>query len=43
MGDHLATETMKNAYNVALGDWFNPPVIQRVERHGKAVARTVNA
>jgi hypothetical protein len=28
---------MKNAYNVALGDWFNPPVIQRVERKGKAI------
>ena len=28
---------MKNAYNVALGDWFNPPVIQRVGRYGAAI------
>jgi hypothetical protein len=33
----LAKGTMKNAYNVALGDWFNPPVIHRVERRGKTV------
>ena len=33
----LAEGTMKNAYNVALGDWFNPPVIQRVGRYGAAV------
>ena len=33
----LAAGTMKNAYNVALGDWFNPPVIHRVERKGKAI------
>jgi len=31
----LAAGTLKNAYNVALGDWFHPPVIQRVERRGK--------
>ena len=24
----LAAGTMKNAYNVAHGDWFHPPVIQ---------------
>ena len=33
----LAAGTMKNAYNVALGDWFHPPVIQRVERHGRTI------
>ena len=33
----LAEGTMKNAYNVALGDWFHPPVIQRVERRGKII------
>jgi hypothetical protein len=27
----LAKGTSKNAYNVALGDWFNPPVIRRIE------------
>jgi len=33
----LAEGTMKNAYNVALGDWFNPPVIHRVERRGEGI------
>jgi len=33
----LAAGTLKNAYNVALGDWFHPPVIQRVERSGKVI------
>ena len=33
----LAEGTLKNAYNVALGDWFHPPVIQRLERKGKAI------
>ena len=33
----LAEGTMKNAYNVALGDWFHAPVIQSVERRGKAI------
>jgi hypothetical protein len=33
----LAAGTMKNAYNVALGDWFNPPVIHKVERQGQAI------
>jgi hypothetical protein len=28
----LAAGTMKNAYNVALSDWFNPPVIHEVRR-----------
>ena len=27
----LAAGTAKNAYNVAFGDWFNPPVIERVD------------
>ena len=27
----LAAGTMKTAYNVALSDWFHPPVIHRVE------------
>ena len=33
----LAEGTMKNAYNVAMGDWFNPPVIQRLGRYGAAI------
>ncbi len=33
----LAEGTMKNAYNVALGDWFHPPVIHRLERKGEAI------
>ena len=28
----LAKGTTKNAYNIALSDWFNPPVILRIER-----------
>ena len=28
----LAKGTTKNAYNWALSDWFNPPVIHRIER-----------
>lgn len=28
----LAEGTTKNAYNWALSDWFNPPVIPRIER-----------
>jgi hypothetical protein len=28
---------MKNAYNVALGDWFHPPVIHRVGKYGAAI------
>lgn len=28
----LAAGTVKNAYNLALQDWFNPPVIHRIER-----------
>jgi hypothetical protein len=33
----LAEGTMKNAYNVALGDWFHPPVIQEVKRRDKVI------
>ena len=33
----LAEGTMKNAYNIALGDWFHAPVIHRVERRGKTI------
>ena len=33
----LAEGTMKNAYNVALGDWFYPPVIQSVEERGEVI------
>jgi len=33
----LAAGTLKNAYNVALGDWFHPPVIERVERRGSSI------
>jgi len=28
----LAAGTIKNAYNLALGDWFHPPVIRSIER-----------
>jgi hypothetical protein len=32
----LAAGTIKNAYNLALGDWFHPPVIHEIEkRDGK--------
>ena len=33
----LAAGTMKNAYNVAFGDWFSPPVIHSLERQGRAI------
>jgi len=33
----LAVGTLKNAYNVALGDWFHPPVIHHLERKGKSL------
>ncbi len=33
----LAAGTMKNAYNIALGDWFNPPVIRSLERRGRSI------
>jgi hypothetical protein len=32
-----AAGTLKNAYNVAVGDWFHPPVIHRLERNGEAI------
>jgi hypothetical protein len=28
----LAKGTMKTAYNIALSDWFNPPIIHQVQR-----------
>ena len=32
----LAAGTIKNAYNLALGDWFHPPVIYNIQkRDGK--------
>jgi hypothetical protein len=33
----LAGRTMKKAYNIALSDWFNPPVIHWVERRGETI------
>jgi len=30
----LAKGTIQSAYNWALSDWFNPPVIHRIERKG---------
>jgi hypothetical protein len=33
----LAEGTMKNAYNVAFGDWFHPPVIERLGWYGAAI------
>lgn len=33
----LAAGTMKTAYNIALSDWFNPPVIHKVERNDAAI------
>ncbi len=30
--EELAAGTIKSAYNFALSDWFNPPVIHCVER-----------
>lgn len=33
----LAEGTMMNAYNVALRDWFHPPVIHRLGRYGTAI------
>jgi hypothetical protein len=33
----VAKGTLKNAYNVALGDWFHPPVIHKVERQGRVI------
>ena len=33
----LAAGTAKNAYNIALSDWFNPPVIHRVTRQNGCI------
>jgi hypothetical protein len=33
----LARGTMKNAYNIALSDWFHPPVIHCIERRGEMI------
>ncbi len=33
----LAKGTMKTAYNIALSDWFNPPVIHDIQRQGKHI------
>ena len=33
----LARGTTKNAYNWALSDWFNPPVIHSIRRTGAAI------
>jgi hypothetical protein len=33
----LAAGTMKTAYNIALSDWFNLPVIRRIERTGNLI------
>ena len=33
----LAAGTMKNAYNIALSDWFHAPEIHAVERQGNAI------
>ena len=36
----LAAGTMKNAYNLALGDWFHPPVIHGIQkRNGKILVQ----
>lgn len=37
----LAKGTIKNAYNVALGDWFHPPVIESVKKTGKTLRMVV--
>ena len=33
----LARGTMKTAYNIALSDWFNPPVIHGIQRQGELI------
>jgi hypothetical protein len=33
----LARRTLKKAYNIALSDWFNPPVIYAIERTGDVI------
>ena len=33
----IARGTTKNAYNVALSDWFNPPVIHRIKQRDRQI------
>lgn len=33
----LAIETMKTAYNLALSDWFNPPVVHQVQQRDSRI------
>ena len=33
----LAKGTLKTAYNIALSDWFNPPVIHSIQRQGETI------
>ena len=33
----LAKGTMKTAYNIALSDWFNSPVIHNIQRQGELI------
>jgi hypothetical protein len=35
----LAEGTTKTAYNIALSDWFNPPVIHNIEQHKSGLIR----
>jgi len=35
--EELARGTLKTAYNMALSDWFNPPVIRAVQRQNGAI------
>ena len=32
-----AVTTMKTAYNIAVSDWFNPPMIHRIERRDERI------
>jgi len=36
----LAEGTTKNAYNVAVADWFHPPVIHSIRRQGETIQVT---
>ena len=38
----LARGTSKTPYNLALSDWFNPPVIERIERKGNSIRVTAS-
>lgn len=33
----LAKGTVKTAYNIALSDWFNPPVIHQIKRESESI------